>query len=208
MLAASFVTTAQLYKNEKDAISRDLESQTNAQVLEIEHAILARIKAYEQLLMGVRGHFDASEYVDADEFSQYVDALKLQETHPEIRGISVSYYVPGDELEFHASSNSGKRKTDYAGRLEKGLAEYAPVAMIEPKTPENLRIIGFDNFSSLERKTVMERARDLDGAQMTRMLPLAQNGSSGPERGAIVFLPVYGKNGPRSLLQERRTNVV
>lgn len=49
--------------------------------------------------------------------------------------------------------------------------------MIEPRSSDNVRVLGFDNFRSPERKAVMERARDLDEIQMTQMVPLAQNGS-------------------------------
>lgn len=49
--------------------------------------------------------------------------------------------------------------------------------MIEPRSNDNARVLGFDNFRSPERKAVMGRARDLDSIQMTPMVPLAQNGS-------------------------------
>lgn len=80
--------------------------------------------------------------------------------------------------------------------------------MIAPKTAKNERVIGFDNFSNLERRLVMERARDLDSAQMTQVLPLAQNGSSQLERGVIMYLPVYGRHLPRTDVGDRRRNVV
>ena len=70
----------------------------------VENAVTLRIKAYEELLMGVRGNFEASEYVSPEEFAAYVTSLKLAETHPEIKGVSLSYYVPGDELDDHVKA--------------------------------------------------------------------------------------------------------
>lgn len=92
--------------------------------------------------------------------------------------------------------------------MRKGASEYAPVVMIAPNTPKNGRVIGYDNFSSLERRMVMERARDFDSAQITQILPLAQNGSAQLERGVIMYLPVYGRNLPRTDIGDRRRNVV
>lgn len=208
VLAASFATTVQLYRNEKDSLVRDFSSEVKIQATGVENAVTLRIKAYEELLMGVRGNFEASEYVDPEEFAEYVSSLKLRQTHPEIQGVSLSYYVPGEELEDHVKSQKERGFAEYGSRFEKGLVEYAPVVMIAPNTEKNARVVGYDNFSNLERRTAMERARDFDSAHITEILPLAQNGSAQLERGVIMCLPVYGRHLPREDVGDRRRNVV
>lgn len=94
VLAAALATTGQLWKNEKDSLVRDFSSEVKTHALGVENAVTLRIKAYEELLMGVRGNFESSEYVSPEEFAAYVSSLKLNETHPEILGVSLSYYVP------------------------------------------------------------------------------------------------------------------
>lgn len=174
----------------------------------VENAVTLRVKAYEELLMGVRGNFEASEYVNPEEFAEYVSSLKLRQTHPEIQAVSLTYYVPGEELEGHVKSQRDRGSAEYGSRFEKGLAEYAPVVMIAPDTEKNARVVGYDNFSNLERRSAMERARDLDSAHITEILPLAQNGSAQLERGVIMYLPVYGRHLSRENLDDRRRNVV
>lgn len=208
VLAASLATTVQLWKNEKDSLVRDFSSEVKTQAMGVENAVSLRIKAYEELLMGVRGNFEASQYVSPTEFSEYVSSLKLAETHPEIQGVSLSYYVPGEELEDHVKSQSKRGLPEYGSRIQKGLTEYAPVVMIAPNTEKNARVVGYDNFSNLERRTAMERARDFDSAHITEILPLAQNGSAQLDRGVIMYLPVYGRNLPREDIGDRRRNVV
>ena len=104
VLAAALATTGQLWKNEKDSLVRDFSSEVKTQATGVENAVTLRIKAYEELLMGVRGNFESSEYVSPEEFAAYVSSLKLNETHPEILGVSLSYYVPEDELEDHVKA--------------------------------------------------------------------------------------------------------
>ena len=208
VLAASLATTAQLWKNEKDSLVRDFSSEVKTQAVGVENAVTLRIKAYEELLMGVRGNFESSEYVSPEEFAEYVSSLKLRKTHPEIQGVSLSYYVPGEELEDHVKSQRKRGIQDYGSRLQPGVSEYAPVVMIAPNTEKNARVVGYDNFSNLERRTAMERARDFDSAHITEILPLAQNGSAQLDRGVIMYLPVYGRKLPREDLNDRRRNVV
>lgn len=104
VLAAALATTGQLWKNEKDSLVRDFSSEVKSQATGVENAVTLRIKAYEELLMGVRGNFESSEYVSPEEFAAYVSSLKLNETHPEILGVSLSYYVPEDEIEDHVKA--------------------------------------------------------------------------------------------------------
>ncbi len=91
--------------------------------------------------MGVRGNFEASAYVAPQEFAEYVKSLKLDETHPEIKGMSVSYYVLPDEVEGHVRSMKERGFSNYGGNLSAGSSEYAPVVMIGPEKPENKRVI-------------------------------------------------------------------
>lgn len=143
-----------------------------------------------------------------EEFAEYVSSLKLRETHPEILGISLSYYVPEEEFEDHVKSQMKRGFPNYGANVPRGMAEYAPVVMIAPSNPKNDRVIGFDNFANLQRKSAMERARDFDAAQITEALPLAQNASSQLERGVIMYLPIYGRKLPRLQIDDRRRNVV
>lgn len=208
VLAVALATTGQLWKNEKDSLIRDFSSEVKSQATGVENAVTLRIKAYEELLMGVRGNFEASEYVNPEEFAEYVASLKLHQTHPEIQSVSLTYYIPGDEFDGHVKSQRDRGFTDYGSHLEKGLAEYAPVVMIAPNTKKNSRVMGYDNFSNLERRTAMERARDFDSAHITEILPLIQNGSSQLERGVIMYLPIYGRHLPREDVADRRRNIV
>lgn len=208
VLAASLATTAQLWKNEKEALEKDFSLQVAAHAVEIENAISSELKRYEQLLVGVRGIFEASDYVSPEDFSQYVSSLMLSESHPEILGVSLSYYVPQEEVEDHLKFQKYRNLPDYGSRFSTGVSEHAPVVMISPATESNSRVVGFDNFSNLERKSTMERARDFNMPQITQALPLAQNSSGKLERGVIMYLPIYGKKLPRQQLEERRRNVV
>lgn len=103
VFATSVITTAQLWKVEQDGAVRDFAANVEVRTSDIEHSVNQKIQGYVQILQGARAFFDASDFVSPEEFRQYASSLKLAEKHPEIRGISVSYYVPGDELSDHVA---------------------------------------------------------------------------------------------------------
>lgn len=81
--------------------------------------------------------------------------------------------------------------------------------MIEPASKNNnARVVGYDNYANLERRSVMERSRDLDEAQITGIVHLVQEKNGEWSPGVIMYLPIFAPKLPKEELADRRRNVM
>ena len=158
---------------------------------EITLRIEQRLAAYEQVLRGTRGLFEASESVDRSEFSRYVANLHLEAHYPGIQGIGFSPLMLVHEKASFTKNIRQHDWPDYAIRPEGERPAYAPVLYIEPLTGPNLRALGYDVYSDPVRRAALEQARDTDNTAITAKVVLVQEADQLPKTGFIMYLPVY-----------------
>ena len=170
--------------------------------------IRQRMLDYEQMLYGTRGFFINQREVERREFSGYIESLQLAQRLPGIQGVSYAPRVAAPGLRAHVAAMRKDGLGEYAIRPLAVREQYAPVAYIEPQSPANLGVLGFDNFSNPQRRATLETARDLDEAVLSDKLTLMQEDGKAPQPGCLMFLPVYRTNAPHATLADRRANVV
>jgi CHASE1-domain containing sensor protein len=87
---------------------------------------------------------------------------------------------------------------------------YYPLKLVAPSNEANRRMFGYDAYSDPDHRSVMDRARDTNSQQATRMAYILTNAPSHAEedvaltKGFAVYLPVYQQGEPVGTVAERR----
>lgn len=147
-----------------------------------------------EVLLGVKGLFDSSEFVTRKEF-QVFTTPKLA-NYPTIQALE---WVPKVTFTERAEYEAAARKdgfTDFAiternqGKMLVAgeRAEYFPVFYVEPYQG-NATVFGFDLASNAERLATLSQACDSGLILATSRIKLIQENSS--QSGFLIFVPVY-----------------
>ncbi|MFH0754117.1 MAG: PAS domain S-box protein [Candidatus Omnitrophota bacterium] len=161
-------------------------------------------------LDGLRRFMDVQEFVDRDEFSQYVNPI-LNDVP--VRAVEWIPRVSSEKYIFFESSarqdglegfqiyerNAQGNKIHSLGR-----SEYFPVYYLEPMKG-NEAALGFNLASEQIRFRAMEKSRDTGKPVATPPLVLVQEGKK--EFGILLFLPVYIKDLPKQNMLQRRKSL-
>ena len=103
VLLAGLMITFGMWNRSRAALKREVHGDFDAQSRDALTRIEARLRYYEQALLGTRGLFKASESVTRGEFATYVAGLDLAARYPGIQGIGFAVLIPADEKERHLS---------------------------------------------------------------------------------------------------------
>ncbi len=186
VLAIVWVATYQIWQSERHDAIKSMQVDFDFRVRETNTSIEQRMKAYEQILRGVRALFLASNKVSRDEFRGYIDSLHLEDNYPGSRNIGFAQAVPG-------ARNAAVSKQ--AGSAKGARASIAVVSHLEPLSADNGFPLGSDLSSDPVRRTAMELARDTGQAVNSEkvLLPKEANEDARIQGGFVMFMPVYKK---------------
>lgn len=207
VLAASLLTTQQLWKDARQAAMQELKADFDYGVLEAGIRTRQRMAAHEQALRGVYGLFGASVKVDRNEFRAYIGHLHLDGNYAGIDGLGFSQIVPAAEKGRHVAAIRNEGFFGYSIEPEGERDTYAPAVYIEPFAGRNLRIFGFDPYAKPEHRAAMESARDANRAVITGKVDLDRVSGSGVPAGIVMYMPIYRNGAPHTSRADRRTNI-
>lgn len=190
VLVGGMLLTFLAFNVTRDQDKRALKIEFDHVANEYIERIETRLKAYHQILSGVRGLFAGSEEVDRKEFYHYISGLGLKDQYPGIQGIGYSVHIPPSQLEDHLSKI---RRTFplYAIRPNTPREIYTSIIYIEPFDERNQRAFGFDMFSEPIRRQAMELSRDQNTAVISGKVRLVQETERDIQSGFLMYLPFY-----------------
>lgn len=154
------------------------------------------IALHQQVLEGLGGLVDASDFVTAEEFDTYTDDLLSR--FPNLQALSWNPLVRAEDLtSFEARQRSQPgfegftvTERDANGNLRpvSPRPEYVVVTYIEPLA-KNRSAEGFDIYSNPVRAAAIDTARDTGRPTATAPIDLVQE--SATQKGMLALLPVY-----------------
>jgi signal transduction histidine kinase len=178
----------------------------------VKTVIYRRVSRYLDAMLGARGLFSGGNSVERDEWVGYVRALEPQTSFrlDGFQSLGFAKYVRPEEVE--AFSREARRD---GGR---GLwpepdgerAAYFPMQFVAPSNEANRTMIGYDAYADPEHRAVMQKARDTDTPQATRVDYVLTQAPPGSEsdlaltKALVVYLPVYAENEPVETVAQRR----
>lgn len=186
------------------SVQNAAQTRFSFQTEEIQSAIDKRMKEQESALWGGVGLFNASNFVDRDEWRQYVDSLQLETYLPGLQGYGYAEIVLPEDKAAHEARIRSEGFSNFSIRPEGKRELYSSIIYLEPFTDRNLRAFGYDMWSEPTRRAGMSRAIDSGEASVSGKVILVQETSSDIQRGFLMYLPVYRRGMPTETVQQRR----
>jgi diguanylate cyclase (GGDEF)-like protein len=207
VLAISLVATYLVWQSEQQNAINDLQIDFDFRVREADTRIEQRMKAYEQILRGVKALFLSSDEVKHDEFHEYIDSLHLKDNYPGSHSIGFARVVP------EARKTGHMRKEEVQPDATQSIAERkikTSVTYLESLSGDNGLPLGSDLHADPIRRAAMEQARDTGQAVNSGkvLLPLNADENKRIQGGFLMFVPVYKKGAPHVTLAQRRANII
>jgi PAS domain S-box-containing protein len=162
-----------------------------------------RLFRYVQILQGTGGLFAASESVEPGEFSAYVGSLELDRQYRAIRAvgyIEVVEHARRDDFMREVGHDAGDPQRPFRIWPAGDRRDYLVLRFVEPLDEANRPALGFDLGSEPVRRAAAMTACDNATATLSAKLELVQ---APGEAGAILFLPIYRKDGGPATPEER-----
>ena len=162
--------TGWLWNHEREAEQRSLRSIFDAALRQTASRVEERIGAYEQMLRGTRGLFDASNDVSEQDFARYVDALLAGADFAGLRAIAYAPLVGADRVAAHEAARRAAGAAGYRVRPPGPRDSFAPITYVAPTIAATRGELGDDPLADPERRVAMLQARDSGGTAITRRL--------------------------------------
>ena len=167
-------------------------------------AIETRIRSYSELLIGLRGLFEASNDVTRAGFNAYVRNLNLERNYPGFQSITFVRpvaHAKKEEFERAVRTDRGLDANGYPHFAMRPLGaheEHYVIDYVEPMAG-NEATFGFDHGSDALRRAQVRFAIDSGAlAALGRVQPQVTGG------GFSMQLAVYANGMPRDTIEERR----
>lgn len=182
------------------------QRHTRAFDMGVEHnynVIKQRLTEMEVILRGVKGYFEASDYVTQKEYHDYIAALALGENISGFQDIAVATSVSNQTLARHIRKIVGSGHPHYQIKPNGQRDEYAPISYISPYTGINIKALGFDLLTNPLVKPALLSAKHSGNLAMTGRLNLVQDaGLIAP--ASVMYIPIYNTRTPLKTALERR----
>lgn len=184
--------------------------QLDTLISECQAAIKARMETYVNALQAGASLFEASEFVEREEWKRFTGSLDLADRYPGIHGLGVIFPIKESEKEkFLAEYSMGRefsiRPLPGAGSVLPDPAgwKYFVITYLEPEAT-NLAAIGVDIASESKRQHAARIARDYGIPQMSGRITLIQDRDG--RAGFILFVPMYLPGHQHDTVHSRRIN--
>lgn len=186
----SLALTGWLWRHEQQSLDTSLRANFDFSVRQTTSRIEQRLAAYEQMLRGARGFFEASSEVTSDDFHNYVDALT---GGGDFAGLQVMVFTPhlhGQKVATHIAARRAMGEPEYSIVPAGDRESAAPVTYVAPATPLNRRALGQDLYTEPVRREAMLQARDSGTIAITPRVRLLMDDAT-HQRGFAMFLATY-----------------
>ncbi|GLC93101.1 hypothetical protein Tamer19_25090 [Cupriavidus sp. TA19] len=207
--AGGALLTAGAWRQVQQFEQRLAQQHFDAQLSQASSALRERMLENERLLRGVAGLMTANPATSRAQWRNYLYTAQLDELPPGTQSIGYAPLTAPPQVEPLIAAARADGLTDYWIRPAGPRSLYAPILYVEPLAGRNARAAGFDLLSDPSRRAALEAARDSGEPRLTRGLDLVRESEAVErQRGALLFLPVYGGGVAASTLAQRRQAVV
>ena len=204
LLCAVMLGLTYLYWHSENQAAHERERRNfDLAVEQISSSLQDRMASYEIVLRGIKGYFDASEFVSPGEFRSYMQALHLEETRPGLASVSLIAHVPVRELHAHEARMRADGMAGYHVHPAGVREAYAPMTQIEPWSESKRAALGFDlNTINVAREAMAQSAATGQPA-LSRGYVLARdrNTDRNQDISSVLYMPLYSHSAKSAALR-------
>ncbi len=207
VLAAGIVLSAAASYWTANQVEREAKLKFEDAVTDAQAAAESRIRAYSEVLLGVRELFIASDFVSRSVFRDYIDSLDLNRRYPGVQGINYGHRIATAQQQAFVTmvrndtSVDPRGYPDFAIKPPGDRPEYVVVQYVEPAAG-NEDALGLDLGGDPVRLAALERTRD--SGQITASGTIALSHDPRRHPGFAMRLPIYRKGMPLATVAQRR----
>ncbi|KIQ95890.1 Phytochrome, two-component sensor histidine kinase [Lysobacter sp. A03] len=192
VLVASLALVVILWKMAYDRELRSSEEAFISQTQDAADLLQQRMVNFELVAGGGISLFASVARPTPEQWFGYVEGMELGRRFPSVAGLGFTGYLRQSRLDELQEEWQQAGWGDLQVRPNLGNDRLAVVLYLEPKTPENLAVIGYDMFSEAVRRRAMERAMNTGDPSLSGPVPLVQGeGGHTSDTGLLLFRPVY-----------------
>lgn len=154
---------------------------------------------YEQVLIGAKGLFAASDSVTLSEWKVFVETQDIETRFPGLQGVGyVQHTLHEDRAKLIIEmKNYGSDAFDIKPAGDRD--EYYPVLFLEPLDLRNRQAIGYDIYSEQTRKNTINTLIETGETTITGKITLVQEIDDDIQNGFLMLVPVYSNANPDKL---------
>lgn len=193
---AVLIFTATMWQTTNNDTQRTITASTRSEFATSSSSIEARIRAYEDALRGYKAFFEASSFVDSQDFHSYFAQSGLQQNYPGFISIAFVRNVPADQKstyvkEMKAQAKINSRYNNLAIYPASSNQVVYPLTYTAPGSATSA--FGFDLGSEAQRLRTLESARDRGTPAATALIDLnaSRKGATEKRFGFFIAVPVY-----------------
>ncbi len=174
---------------------------------DIEFKIAERMKTQVQALRTATAFLESSDTITRKEWSRFMRQSELTENLTGIHAVAYAPILKPQDLKAFEVELAQKEYDGYTVKPGGDRSVYTAILYIEPFTPVNQSVLGYDQYTESNRREAMALARDSDRAVLTGELSLYEALPHNVEAGVIMFLPVYTNGLPLETMEQRRAAI-
>jgi diguanylate cyclase (GGDEF)-like protein/PAS domain S-box-containing protein len=207
VLAVSIVLSAAAAYLAANVVERETELKFEGLISDSAEVIESRIRAYSDVLLGIRGMYIATKSVSRTEFRSYVNSLDLSRRYPGIQVIHYGHRISAEKRQaFEAAVRSDASiepggYPNFAIKPPGERPDYVVVQYVEPMAG-NEGALGLDLGGDPVRLAVLERIRDSGQLTASGIIALALDPKRHP--GFAMRVPLYQQGAPLATVAQRR----
>ena len=207
VLLVGLTATAAAWQWERRDETRRLDRELEYRAKNFTAALRAEISRYERILAAARAVHAAQPALDRESWRQLAASLDIARNYPAILALAWQPRVAAPGLPKFAAWAARENAAAFELRPPGERDSYFPIALVEPRTWRNERLVGLDNFADPLRRDAMERARDEAGVTLTPplTLALALDGEAKAKIGFLMLAPLYRDGRVPVSMAERRS---
>ena len=172
-------------------------------------ALRERMLENERLLRGVAAVMTANPGTSRAQWRNYLYTAQRDDLPAGTQAIGYAPLATPQQVPRLVQAARADGLADYTIHPAGARELYAPILYIDPLDGRSMRDAGFDMLSEPTRQAALEAARDSGEPRLSAGLdPLGEPEAVARQRGALVFLPVYGGGAPLSTVTQRREAVL
>lgn len=207
--AGCALLTAAAWQQAQRLERREAQQHFDALLGQAGGALRERMQENERLLRGVAAVMTANPGTSRAQWRNYVYIAQLDDLPAGTQSIGYAPLTPLPRAAQLVQAARAEGLADYDIHPGGTRDLYAPIFYVEPLDGRNSRAAGFDLLSEPTRRAALEAARDSGEPRLTRGLALIREAEAAQrQRGALVFLPVYGLGAAVSTVAQRRQAVL
>ncbi|WP_082079524.1 bifunctional diguanylate cyclase/phosphodiesterase [Cupriavidus basilensis] len=171
-------------------------------------ALQRRLQENEQLLRGTTGLFAADPNATRAQWRSYLYTAQIDDLPAGTHSIGFARLTAARDLE-RLGETMRREGLPVFEVYPRGARElYAPIVFVEPFAGRITRGLGYDILSDPARRAAVDAARDSGEARLTTRLELVRESEAQmPQRGAVLYMPVYANGMPLNTTAQRRQAV-